>query len=150
MNRFLCQQGTMHLNWRKSVQSLHHCFISHLQCFLYRFSFYKLCRHTAGRHSCTAAKCLELTILNNTIVINIQIHTHDVSALSIADGTYTTCVFNLTHIAGIIKMIHYLFAVHTCRFLSIIIIYFWCFTKSSYNGDMERSCSMIFFSSSTV
>ena len=42
----------------------------------------------------------------------IEKHPHDIAALCVADGAYAASVFDLTHIARMLEMIHYFFTVH--------------------------------------
>jgi hypothetical protein len=105
----------MHLHWWKSVECFHNGLVGYLQCFLDRLTLYKLGCHTAGCHCCTAAESFKFCLLDDAIVINIQVHTHDVSALCSAN---TTWVLNLSYVSWVIKMVHYLFAVH---FVSLLL-----------------------------
>ena len=103
----------MDFHWWKSVECFHNCLVGYLKGFLNGLALYQFSCHTAGCNCCTAAECLEFGFLNNTVVINIQIHAHDISALCVADGTDTARVLDLSYVSRVIKMVHYLFAVHT-------------------------------------
>ena len=60
-----------------------------------------------------SSECLEFAISDDLIVINIQIDTHNIAAFCISNSTYTAGILNLAHISRVIKMVHYLFAIHT-------------------------------------
>ena len=107
MNCLLCEQRTVYLNWRKSVQCLHNGFVGNFHRFLDSFSFYHLGRHAAGRNGCTAAKCFKFYILDDLVVIDIQVNTHNIAAFCVADGTHTAGIFNLAYISRMLEMIHY-------------------------------------------
>ena len=102
----------MYLYRRKSVKSLHNRLISHLECLIDRLALDKLRCHTAGCHCSTTAESLKLAVLYDLcIFINIQINTHDVTALCVTDRADTAGVLNLAYVSRIIKVIHYFFAI---------------------------------------
>ena len=47
------------------------------------------------------------------ILINIKINPHDISALRVAHGSYAACIFYFSYISRMLKMIHYLFCIHS-------------------------------------
>ena len=116
VNGLLCQQGAVDLDRGKSVQSFHNGLVGHLQGLLDGLALYQLGRHAAGGNCSAAAEGLELTVLDDAVVVDVQVHTHDVAALCVADGTDAAGVLYLSYITGMLKMIHYFFAVHN-RFL---------------------------------
>ena len=59
---------------------------------------------------------LEFGLLNNAVVIYIQIHSHDVSALCVSYCADTTWILHLSYVSWMVKMVHYLFTV--CHVLS--------------------------------
>ena len=73
----------MHLDRRQSVKCFSYRQISQFQRFLDRLAFSKLCCHTAGSDSRTAAKSLE-TDIGNDIVFDFNKNLHDIAAFGIA------------------------------------------------------------------
>ena len=57
----------------------------------------------------TTSKCLEFNILNDTIIINIKINSHNIATFCISYCSYSAGVFNFSHISWMLKMIHYFF-----------------------------------------
>ena len=122
MDCFLSKQGAVYFYRGKAVKSLHNRFICHLQGLLNGFALHKLCSHTAGCHCGAAAEGFEFTVPDDSVLINIQIHSHNVSAFCIAYGSDTAGAFNLSYISRVLKMVHYFFAVHNL-FSSIICLF---------------------------
>ena len=112
MDRFLCEQRTVYFYRRKSVKCLHNCFVGNFKRLLDSLALYQLGCHTAGRNCRATAKRLEFCFLNDTVVIDIEIHTHDISAFCVTNGSHTARVLDLSNVSRIIKMVHYLFTIH--------------------------------------
>ena len=149
MNCLLCEKRTVYLYRRKSVKRLHNCLVRDLQRLVNGLALYKLRCHTAGCHSSAAAECLELAVTDNLVLINIEIHTHDIAALCISDGADTACVLNLSYISRVLKMIHNLFTIHNIYLLSFL-YYLFFLMKSSYSGDISLKWFTISFKLSTT
>ena len=110
----------MHLDRRQSVKCFSYRQISQFQRFLDRLAFSKLCCHTAGSDSRTAAKSLE-TDIGNDIVFDFNKNLHDIAAFCIAYLADAVGIGHNTHITGIHKMIHYFFTVcHKLHLLSYL------------------------------
>ena len=103
-----CQVGTMHLDRRQSVKCFSYRQISQFQRFLDRLAFSKLCCHTAGSDSRTAAKSLE-TDIGNDIVFDFNKNLHDIAAFGIAYSPTPSASGITPTLRGIHKMIHYFF-----------------------------------------
>ena len=115
----------MYFYRRKSVQSFHNGFVCYFHCLLDILSFYQFCCHTAGCNSCAASKSLKLYIPDDLIFINIQINSHDISTFCISNCTYTAGILNFSYISRMLKMIHYLFCIHS-NFLQSYLCYYLC------------------------
>ena len=112
MDCFLCQQRTVYLNRRQSVKCFHDCFIGNSHGLPDCLSLYQLRGHAAGCHGSPAAKGFELHVTDNLILINIQVNPHDIAAFGISHCPHSAGVLYLTHISGVLKMVHYFFCVH--------------------------------------
>ena len=108
--RFLGENRAMHLNCGKPVKCLYYCAVGKLKHLFNGVAFYKLGSHRRGRDSRSASECLELTI-NDYVVLYLEIHLHNISALSVTYRSDTVCILYFTDVAGIHEMIHYLFTV---------------------------------------
>ena len=113
MDCFFSKQGTMYLYRWKSVQSFHNGFVRYLHCLLNCFSLYHFCCHTGSCNRCTAAKSLKLYITDNLIFVDIQINSHDISTFCVSYCTYSARILNFPYISRMLKMIHYLFCIHS-------------------------------------
>ena len=72
-----------------------------------------------GGDGAGAAEGLELHILNDAVVVDLQIHPHDVAALGVAHLAHAVGVLNDPHVVGMGEMLHDLLAVfhcHSCYF----------------------------------
>ena len=106
----------MYLYRRQAVKRFHNRFIGNLHGFPHTLSLYQLGSHTAGRNGGSAAKGFELHIPDNPGLINIQIYSHDIAAFGIPYSAHTARILYFPHITGMLKMIHYFFAVHISSF----------------------------------
>ena len=97
----------MYLYRRKSVKCFHNGFVGYLQSFLNSFAFYQLGCHTAGCNSSAAAEGFKFAVLNDAVVVDVEIHSHDIAAFCISNGAYTACVLNFSYISRMLEMIHY-------------------------------------------
>ena len=52
-------------------------------------------------------------LIKNFLIINVKIHSHDVAAFCITNGTDTAWILNLSNVSWVVKMIHYFFTIHT-------------------------------------
>ena len=68
--------------------------------------------HAAGGYSRATAKSLKLDIGDN-IVIHLNVHFHNVATLRVTNGTGAGSILNFANIAGVFKMIHYFFGIHS-------------------------------------
>ena len=68
----------------------------------------------AGGNGGTAAKGQELDI-NDHVVLDLQVHAHDIAALGVADLTHAVCIGDLADIVRVCEMLHDLCAIHTCH-----------------------------------
>ena len=108
----LLQAENSELDRRKSVECFHNGFVGYFQSFLDGFSFYQLGCHTAGCNCGAAAEGFEFAVLNDAVIVDVKIHSHDIAAFCISNGTYTACVLNFSYISRMLEMIHYFFTVH--------------------------------------
>ena len=113
MDGLLGQQGAVDFHGRQTVQSLCYSLIGHLQGLLHGLALYQFGCHGAGSYRRSAAEGLEPYLPDHTVLIYIQKHPHDISALGITHGTYTAGIFQFSHISGILKMIHHFCTIHT-------------------------------------
>ena len=95
MDGFLCEKGAVNLYRRKSVQSLHNCFICYLESLLDALAHYHLGCHAAGSYCCAAAKSLEFAVFDDAVVINIQINSHDIATFCVSHGAYAAGILDL-------------------------------------------------------
>ena len=107
---FLCEDGTVYLNRRESFQRLYHGRIGQSQCLINGFPFYQFCRHGGCCDGRAASKGFEFHI-GNDIILHLDKHLHDVSALGITYCSHTVRVGDLAHISRMAEMIHYFFTV---------------------------------------
>ena len=110
LDRLLCEDAAMHLVGRQAIQSLCNRFIGQFHRILERLSLDQLCRHRAGCDRAPTAESLKLHIADY-IVIDLEVHLHDVTTLGISDLSDPIRIFDHTDISGIAKVVHYFFAV---------------------------------------
>ena len=67
--------------------------------------------HTACCNSGTAAKCLELAVTDDLVVIDIKINTHNIATFRISDCTDTTGVLDFSYVSWVGEVFHNLFTV---------------------------------------
>ena len=91
------------------------------------FAFYQFGCHAAGCNGCSAAKGFKFYIADDSVIVNVQINTHDIAAFCIADGSDTACIFDFAYITRMIKMIHNFFAVHK-NFLQFSVLFFYLYS----------------------
>ena len=104
----------MHLDGRQTFQSLDHGLVGQLQGLVDGLALDQVGGHTAGCDGGAAAEGEELDV-HDHVVLDLQVHAHDIAALGVADFTHTVCVGDLTHIVRICEMLHDLCTVHACH-----------------------------------
>ena len=62
--------------------------------------------HGGGGDGGTTAEGLELHV-GNDVAVHLQVHLHDVAALGVAHLAYPIGVLDLSHVAGMLKMVHH-------------------------------------------
>ena len=100
----------MHLVIRKTVQSLRYRLIGKCFHFTHRLPLDQFCRHGAGGNGTSAAEGFKFHILND-VVLDLQVHLHDIAAFGISDLSDAVGIFDNSYIPRIAEMIHYFFAV---------------------------------------
>ena len=100
----------MDLDRRQTVECLHHGTVGELQRIVDALALDHFRCHRGGRHRRTAAERLELAV-RDRVLVDFQVHFHDVAALGIADLADAVGIFNFTHIARVDEVIHHFFAV---------------------------------------
>ena len=106
LNGLLGQNGAVNLDGRKTVQRFHDRLVRQLQSFRDRLAFYKIGRHTACRDGRAAAEGHELYVRDD-VVIDLDVHAHDVAALRVADFTDTVCIFDFANVVRVGEVFHY-------------------------------------------
>ena len=114
LHGLLCQNGAVHLDGRQTFQSFHNGLVGQLQSLVNGLALDEVGGHAAGGNGGTAAKGQELDI-NDHVVLDLQVHAHDIAALGVADFTHAVCVGDLTHVVRVCEMLHDLCAIHTCH-----------------------------------
>ena len=135
---FLGENGAVYLVRGQTVESLHNGLVGQGECLLDRLALDELGRHGAGGYRAAAAEGVKFAVGDDAVVVDLDIHTHDVAALGVADFTYTVSIVDFADVAGILKMIHYLIAVKCHCYIS--------FSKSKYyNYYLDQMLALALF-----
>ena len=110
----LLADGAVHLDGGQTFQSFHNGLVGQLQGLVNGLALDEVGGHAAGGNGGTAAKGQELDI-NDHIVLDLQVHAHDIAALGVAHFTHAVCVGDLADIVRVCEMLHDLCAIHTCH-----------------------------------
>ena len=94
----------------KSAQRIDDVLVCHIESLFDRLALDHLSCHRARGNRAAAAEGLKLHVFN-FIVLDLEIHLHDVAAFGVADLTDAIGVGKLAHVARMGEMLHYLFAV---------------------------------------
>ena len=98
LNRFLGEDGAVHFVGGQAVKGFRYRFVGELHGVLYALTLDKLRRHRAGRYRAGAAEGFEFYV-GDDIVVDFQIHFHDVAALGVADFTHAVRVLDHAEVA---------------------------------------------------
>ena len=101
----------MELLRRKSAEFFNYLLILELECLLNCHALDEHCCNTACSNSRAAAERFELCI-NYDIILYLEVHLHYVAAGRVTNLTYCVCIFYLTHVSGVCKMVYNLFCIH--------------------------------------
>ena len=110
LDRFLCQNRAVELVGGQSVQSLDHRLVGQFKGLTHRLALDQFGSHGAGGNCAAAAEGLELGV-GNDVIVDLQIHLHNISALGVTHLADAVRIGDLTHIAGVAEVVHYLFTV---------------------------------------
>ena len=77
----------MDLDGRQTFQSLDNSLVGQLQSLVHGLALDEVGGHAAGGNGCAAAEGEELDI-NDDVVLDLEVHPHDVAALGVADFTH--------------------------------------------------------------
>ncbi len=100
----------MNLNRGKPIQRLDDRLIGQFQGILDRLALDHLRCNGACRDRGTAAKRLEFYVLDD-VVLNLEVHLHNIAAARVADFADAVGIRNLADIARIGEMIEYFFGI---------------------------------------
>ena len=114
LDGLLGKNRAVHLDRGQTFQSLHNGLVGQLQRLIHGLALDQIGGHAAGGNGCAAAKGEELDV-HDHIVLNFQVHAHDVAALGIAHFTHAVCIGQLTYVVRICEMLHDLGTIHTCH-----------------------------------
>ena len=114
LDGLLGKNRAVHLDRGQTFQSLHNGLVGQLQRLIHGLALDQVGGHAAGGNGCAAAKGEELDV-HDHIVLNFQVHAHDVAALGIAHFTHAVCIGQLTYVVRICEMLHDLGTIHTCH-----------------------------------
>ena len=115
VNGLLGQKRAVHLHRRQPVQSLHDRLVGHFQSLLHGLAAHEFGSHRTRGNGRTAAERLEFCIANDLVLVDIQVNAHDIAAYRIAHGAAAARILDLSHIARVREMIHYLIGVIHCH-----------------------------------
>ena len=115
LDGLLSQNRAVDLDGRQTFQSLDNGLVGQLQSLVNGLALDEVGGHAAGCDRSAAAEGEELDV-NDDVVLDFEVHPHDVAALGVADFTHAVCVGDLTHVVRMCKMLHDLCAIHTCHF----------------------------------
>ena len=105
LDGFLRQYGAVQLISGQTAQRIHHLLVGDGQRFLNGLALDELSGHGGGRDGAAAAEGLELRILN-AVILDLQVHFHNIAALGVAYLAYAVGVGDLAHIPGMGEMVH--------------------------------------------
>ena len=114
LDSLLSQNRAVHLDRGQTLQSFHNGLVGQLQCLVHGLALDQVGGHAAGGNGGTAAKGQELDI-NDHVVLDLQVHAHDIAALGVAHFTHAVCIGDLADIVRVCEMLHDLCAIHTCH-----------------------------------
>ena len=91
----------MDLYRRQTIQSLHNRLVGQGQSLSDGLTLNHIGSNGAGGDGGSTAEGLELHVLDDLIIIDLQVHLHNIAALGIAYFAYTVSIFNLAYISRI-------------------------------------------------
>ena len=127
----------------QTVERFHDLLVRHGERFLDRLALDHLGGHGARSDGAAAAERFKLHVLDD-VVLDLQIHLHNIAAFGVADLADAVRIGDLADVAGIFEMIHYLIAVKShdaCLLLSQSMNCFLPDVRSFQTGDMLRRYS---------
>ena len=89
----------------QTAQRIHHLLVGDGQRFLNGLTLDEFRGHGGGRDGAAAAEGLELHVLD-AVILDLQVHFHNIAALGVAYFAYAVGVGDLAHIPGMSEMIH--------------------------------------------
>ena len=95
----------MQLVGRQAAQSVHYLLVGDGQGLLNGLALDELRGHGGGRDGAAAAEGLELHVLD-AVILDLQVHFHNIAALGVAYLAYAVGVGDLAHIPGMGEMVH--------------------------------------------
>ena len=100
----------MHFVIRKSVEGFRDRLVGQLLDFADRLALDEFRGHGAGSNRAGTAEGFKLDVFDH-IVLDLQVHPHDVAALGVADFPDAVCILDDADIAGVAEMVHDFFTV---------------------------------------
>ena len=89
----------------QTAQCIHHLLVGDGQGLLNGLALDELRGHGGGRDGAAAAEGLELHVLD-AVILDLQVHFHNIAALGVAYLAYAVGVGDLAHIPGMGEMVH--------------------------------------------
>ena len=123
----------------KSAQRIDNILVCHIESLFDRLALNHLSCHRARGNRAAAAEGLKLHVFN-FIVLDLEIHLHDVAALGVADFAHAVRVLDASHISRVHEVIHHNIGIK-CHSLVLLIYSINCFSPRSssfHTGDMLR------------
>ena len=108
----------MQLVGRQAAQSVHYLLVGDGQGLVHGLALDELRGHGRRSDGAAAAEGLELRILD-AVILDLEVHFHNVAALGVAYLAYAVGIGDLSHIPGMGEMIHDSFCIE-CHIESLL------------------------------